>query len=197
MKAAAVLLFIIFLTTGALAQSPALELECPDVLIQDYAWGVTRRTSSNSDPNYRADTGGKLNTKDNPINSVGNPVNMVGVPINTAPVRPQGAPPAGLNPGAGSSSEMVQNIVVRRETYLLVKNSGNKIIRTVDWDYVFFTDASMEHELKRNKFHSKKKIAPGEVKFLSEYVSKHAASKYQKVFVNRVEFADKSIWQRP
>lgn len=196
MKAASVLLFIIFLATNTPAQNPASEQDCPDVLIQDYAWGVTRRNKSNTDPTYRADSGGKLNTRDNPINSVGNPVNMVGVPVNTAPVRPQGAPPVGQIP-VSDGSEMLQNIEIRRETYLLVKNSGNRIIKTIDWEYVFFTDASLEHELKRQKFHTKKKLAPGEVKFLSEYVSKRASSKYQKVFINRVEFADKSVWQRP
>lgn len=190
------MLFIIFLATGASAQNETSAMECPEVLIQDYAWGVTRKNVSSADPNYRADSGGKINARDNPINTVGNPVNMVGVPVNTAPVRPQGAPP-GPQVSVGGSSEMEENIVIRRETYVLVKNSGDKIIKAVDWDYVFFTDLTMEHELKRHKFRTRKKIAPGEVKFLSEYVDKHAASKYQKVFINRVEFADKSVWQRP
>lgn len=197
MKAAVLLLFIVLLAASASAQVSSSTQECPDVLIQNYEWGVTHRSVYNDDPRFKADSGGRpINTRDNPVNTVGNPVNMVGVPVDTAPVRPQGTPPAAQTPIA-RGSDMIQNIAIRHETYLLVKNSGSKIIKAIGWDYVFFTDSTGEHELKRHTFRSKKKIAPGEAKFLSEYVDKRAASRYQKVFINRVEFADGSIWQRP
>jgi hypothetical protein len=197
MKAVSALLFLISLATSALAQTSTPTPDCPDVLIQDYAWGVVRRSVSSEDPKFKANsTGRSLNTKDNPINTVGNPVNMEGIPVDTSPVRPQGAPPtAQVQPGG--NPETVQDIQIRRETYLLVKNSGNKTIKAINWDYVFFTDSEMRHELKRHKFRSKKKIAPGEAKFLSEYVSVRSISRYQRVLINQVEFADGSIWQRP
>ncbi len=201
MRMAYVLLIGISLVTCALAQNSPLEKDlekgCPGLSVQDYQWGVTHRTSNKEDPIFKADSSGRrLNTKDNPINTISNPLNAVGVPMGTNPVRPQGEAPPPETP-IGSSLESIENVEVRRESYVLVKNSGPNTVKAINWDYVFFSDSAMEHELKRHKFHSKKKVAPGEAKFLSEYVFSRALSQYQKVFINRVEFVDGSIWQRP
>jgi hypothetical protein len=191
------LFFFVSMTTTGMAQNSTQPQQCPDVLVQDFAWGVMQRNVSSEDPKFKADSSGRpLNTKDNPINTVGNPVNMAGVPVDTSPVSPQGTP-RGFQIPVASKSESVQTIETRRETYLLIKNFGNKIITKINWDYVFYSDPGMEQELKRHQFHSKKKIPPGEVKFLSEYVLKRAPSKYQKVFISRVEFSDGSIWPIP
>jgi hypothetical protein len=196
MRAVSVLLLLISLAAGASAQTPTPAQDCPCLLVQDYAWGVARRDVSREDPRFKASSSDRpINTKDNPINTVGNPVNMVGVPVNTAPVRPAGGPPGSQVP-ISRNSEMVEQVEVRRETYMLVKNSGDKIIKTIKWDYVFFSDPAMEREVRRHKFQSKKKIEPGEAKFLSEYVFKRAPSRYQKVFINRIEFKDGSVWER-
>ena len=42
----------------------------------------------------------------------------------------------------------------------LVKNAGNRVIRTVRWDYVF-VDAGTREEAGRHRFHSTNKIRPG------------------------------------
>ena len=195
MNVTAVLLVTISLATCVAAQNPPTTQESTDVLVQDYRWGVTRRASRSEDPLFNADSSGRrMNTRDNPVNTIGNPVNTVGIPMGTAPVRPQGDPPA--RDPALSNSESVQNVEVRRESYILVKNVGAKTIKAISWDYVFFKDAAREHELKRHKYNSKKKIAPGETKFVSEYVDQRAASKYQTVLINKINFADGSFWQR-
>ena len=160
MKLAASVIIITALASGVWAQLPASDKDCPEVVTQDFAWGVVRKKVSGEDPKFSANSSGSMvNTKDNPINTVGNPVNMIGVPINSNPVRPQGPQPPSQVP-IPQRTEIVQSIEVRRETYLLVKNSGNKIIKSIKWDYVFFNDADLSQELKRFKFHSKKKISP-------------------------------------
>lgn len=194
MKALALLFFLSMAATG-LAQTSTPPQTCPDVMVKDFAWGVMQRSVSSEDPRFKADSNGRqINTKDNPINSVGSSIHMSGVPVDTAPVRPQGTPRGFQIPVAENKSESVLTVETRHETYMLVMNSGNKIIKKIDWDYVFFSDAAMKQELKRHQFRTKKKIAPGEVKFLSENVLKRAPSKYQRVYISRVEFSDGSIW---
>lgn len=197
MRAAFGLVFLAALALAAYAQSPTTEQECPDILIQNYVWGALQRNVSSKDPKFEANSSGvPMDAKGNPINTVGNPINLAGVPLNTDPVRPQGSGRAGGNP-AGGSVGMEQSVEVRYETYVGVKNIGAKTIKVVQWDYVFYTEPTLAQELKRYKYRSKKKLAPGAIGFLSEYVTKRAASRYQKVFINRVEFADGSVWQRP
>jgi len=196
MKPVHVSFIILLLATCLYAQDPAPTSEaCPDIQVQNFEWGVTHRTKATEDPIFKADSSGRrMNTRDNPINTLGNPVNTVGVPMGTNPVRPQGDPPT-RDPGFGNT-ESIENVQVRRETYMLVKNVGPKIIKRIDWDYVFFKDAEMQQELKRRQYHSKKKIAPGESKFVSEYTEDRAPSRFQAVVINRVEFTDGSIWQK-
>ncbi len=204
MKALALFIFVSMAATGLAQdstqpQKPAQPQSCPDVMVKDFAWGMTQRSVTSEDPRFKADSSGRpVNNKDNPINSVGSPINMSGVAVDAAPVRPQGTPRGFQIPVAeNKTSDAVLTIETRRETYMLVMNSGSKIIRKIDWDFVFFSDAAMKQELKRHQFRSKKKIAPGEVKFLSEYVLKRAPSKYQRVYISRVEFSDGSIWPGP
>jgi len=35
------------------------------------------------------------------------------------------------------------------------------------------------------------------MKFVSEYVDRRAVSEFQAIVINKIEFADGSIWQRP
>jgi hypothetical protein len=175
---------------------PPSQADYPDIVVQDFRWGVTHRTRRADDPIFKADSSGRrTNTQDDPINTISNPVNTMGVPMGTNPVRPQGAPPT-RDPGVGQS-ERTESLEVRRENYMLVKNVSVKAIKAIDWNYIFFDDATLQHELKRYKYHSKKKIAPGEMKFVSEYVDRRAVSEFQAVVINKIEFADGSIWQRP
>jgi hypothetical protein len=196
MNPTAVLLVAIALGTCVSAQTPpASQPAYPDIVVQDYRWGVTHRTRRADDPIFKADSSGRrANTRDDPINTMGNPVNTMGVPMGTNPVRPQGSPPT-RDPGVGQI-ERIENVEVRRENYMLVKNVSAKVIKTIDWNYIFFNDANLEQELKRYKYHSKKKIAPGELKFVSEYVDRRALSEFQAVVINKIEFTDGSVWQR-
>jgi hypothetical protein len=89
-----------------------------------------------------------------------------------------------------------------------VRNSGEKTIKAVDWDYVFF-DVNNQTELGRRQFRSEEKISPGKSKELKYFiptpptktVSVHSLDKNERqnlgeaVVIVRVEYADGSIWQ--
>jgi len=197
MKVVFILLLITSLVISAQAQdttstqNPSSAQDCPDVSVQSFAWGVMHQTANDVDPSFMAEIqgesrgGNQAARTTSPTDSPSTPVRMPGsVPVPRSPS------------GSGASPETVERVGVQRESYVLVKNSGNRIIKAIYWDYVFFTDEAMKHEVKRHKFRTKKRIAPGETKFLSEIVDGRADSAYQRVFINRVEFTDGSVWLR-
>lgn len=89
-----------------------------------------------------------------------------------------------------------------------VKNSGVKIIRAVSWEYIF-TDPGSGDELARHRFHTRKKIRPGQVKELAEFelssptkvvsaagLEKSVAEPFsERVVITRVEYSDGTVWQ--
>ncbi|CAN5679943.1 hypothetical protein BH18ACI4_BH18ACI4_14520 [soil metagenome] len=93
---------------------------------------------------------------------------------------------------------------------LTVQNSGEKAIKSVDWDYVFL-DAETQNEINRQQFTSPEKINPGKAKELNvlinrsptRTISANSLSKNEReglseqVVVMRIEYTDGSVWQRP
>lgn len=89
------------------------------------------------------------------------------------------------------------------EVYLLLKNSGARAIKKLDWDFLFL-DTESGRELKRFAITNKSKIASGEVRFLSKQVlpglflgnktRPDFARGKPAVVIRRVEFADGSEW---
>lgn len=91
-----------------------------------------------------------------------------------------------------------------------VKNTGQKAIKVVDWDYIF-VDSMTQDEVGRHQFTTEEKISPGKSKELtvmasqppSKTISVYALDKNERkgltgeVVVIRVEFTDGSVWQRP
>ncbi len=89
-----------------------------------------------------------------------------------------------------------------------VKNSGDKTITAVDWDYVFF-DTNSQNEVGRRQFRSEEKIAPGkskELKYMitrppTQTVSIHSLDKNERhnlgegILIVRVEYSDGSVWK--
>lgn len=90
-----------------------------------------------------------------------------------------------------------RSAMTQRETYALVRNEGTRKVKAVTWDYVFYEDEARERELRRYRFRSKEKIAPGEMKFLTVAVEESAPSAYAEVVVEAVEYEDGSVWRRP
>ena len=93
---------------------------------------------------------------------------------------------------------------------VIVQNTSDKVIKSIDWDYVFI-DKNTEAEVGRRKFTSEQKISPGKTKELRFFIphpptktisitslnSKERNSLNEAVIVMRVEYADRTVWQRP
>jgi hypothetical protein len=89
-----------------------------------------------------------------------------------------------------------------------IKNTGEKAIQTLVWDYVFF-EAGTEKEVGRLQFLNKTKISPGKTKELSvsslyppaETISAAAAGRKtrdqysEQVIIQSIEYSDGSVWQ--
>ena len=76
---------------------------------------------------------------------------------------------------------------------LTVKNSGEKAIKAVGWDYVL-TDPATKKEIKRYNFRGKKMLKPNESMTLKEIVKPSGAER--RAEITRIEYADGSVWQR-
>lgn len=91
-----------------------------------------------------------------------------------------------------------------------VTNTESKIIRAIDWDYVFFDHADGK-EVGRHLFKSKVKIQPGKSAELSRRTAspptsvvdvtktaKKIKDQYaERVEIQRIEYEDGSVWTRP
>ena len=91
-----------------------------------------------------------------------------------------------------------------------VKNSGNKAIKSIDWDYIFL-DRGTETEIGRQQFTSEEKIGPGKTKELiititkppTQTISLTALNNNERgtldgrVIVVRIDYADGTSWQLP
>lgn len=86
--------------------------------------------------------------------------------------------------------------MVQRETYVQIRNAGARAVKSIQWAYVFYEDAAKAKEVQRFKFLSKDKIAPGEIKFVTESVRDVAPTAFGQVIIERVDFADGTSWQR-
>lgn len=91
-----------------------------------------------------------------------------------------------------------------------VRNDGAKIVRALDWDYVFF-DKGTANEAGRLQFTSEARIAPGKSKELT-VVARQPPTRTvsaqnlnererdaldERIVIVRVEYADGTVWRRP
>jgi uncharacterized protein affecting Mg2+/Co2+ transport len=91
-----------------------------------------------------------------------------------------------------------------------VKNTGEKTIKLIDWDYVILNNDT-QAEIGRLQFTTEQKIGPGKSKELSAMSRKTPAptvSIYElnknegqgldgQVVLVRIEYTDSTVWQRP
>jgi hypothetical protein len=83
-----------------------------------------------------------------------------------------------------------------------LKNTGEKTIKTISWDYVF-ADAKEQRELKRYRLQSKQRVLPGETQTLVRDIgidpkenTRHISTGKQSVEIIKLEYADGSAWRR-
>lgn len=93
---------------------------------------------------------------------------------------------------------------------LSVHNTGQKAVKELDWDYVFY-DAATGQELGRRQFTGVEKIGPGKHKQLSFFaasppvqrISVHALDRKEReglrgeAVIVRVLYDDGTVWQQP
>jgi len=111
-------------------------------------------------------------------------------------------------PGADPSIETLRREPLRErhgfEVYLQLKNSSSRVIKKLDWDFLFL-DSESGSELKRFSISSKSKIRSGEVKFLTKqvlpglFLGARTRPEYARgksaVVIRSIEFADGSKWE--
>jgi hypothetical protein len=93
---------------------------------------------------------------------------------------------------------------------LAVQNNSSKVIKSIDWDYIF-TDENAQIEVGRRQFTSMEKISPGKSKELKFSIINPPARTIsvtslnqnerkglaEEVVILRIEYADGTFWQRP
>ena len=197
-------LLFLYSTVAPLAQSPATPPQgAPDVTVIKHSWSKER-----------------INWEGNPfggtVESFDDMRRRIGDQRRLERARSGGVPgEAGKIEREIRSEQVIKARPPAPPRYVFlykasVKNTGEKTIKEIDWDYVFF-DAETGQELDRREFTGVEKISPGKTKELSflistpptQKISAHALGKNERaglreeIIVLRILYADGSVWQRP
>lgn len=83
------------------------------------------------------------------------------------------------------------------KTTVLVKNTGAKTVKSINWSVVQF-DLNGQREIKRSNVRTKKQVAPGETETLTTWSPpvKRSGTVGLRAEIDRVEYSDGTVWQR-
>lgn len=81
------------------------------------------------------------------------------------------------------------------ELSAVFRNTGTKVITSVSWECLFFSDERQTEVMLRHKFRDGKRIMPGEEVRLKHSSARGAATKHKAVRITRVAYADGTVWQ--
>ena len=203
MRSSFLIVLILCLGGAGQAQSPAASTDAPDLAIVKYSW-MKDRLNWEGDP-----FGGTVESFDD--------VRRRGVDQRRME-RARGEGKTGE--AAKIEQEMRSEQVIKARApkppryafsySLSVKNTGQKTIKEIDWDYVFF-DAVTGAELGRREFTAVEKISAGKTKQLNflirspptQSISVQALNKNERdglteqVVIMRVLYEDGFVWLRP
>lgn len=91
------------------------------------------------------------------------------------------------------------NYLPSSEASALFRNTGQKVIKSVSWTYIFYQDEAHKTVLTSHTFHSRKRIAPGsEVRLKASVFSTiepREWTNYHAVVVSRIGYTDGTVWQ--
>lgn len=187
-----------FFATEVFAQQPAGSTGAPNLTVISKSWRATqatrRRQGARSEPP-------KANTMEDQVKILKN------IQDNEERAR-RGLPPE------RAPSHSPPELIVRTSKYNLyiyevnMKNTGNKKIRSVTWDYVAF-ERGTNREMGRRNFVSKVNIRAGEEKKVTEkstsppayivgaaVVVNDPSDQYiEEVIIRSIEYADGSVWK--
>ena len=206
MKAIFLLLSILVVALASNAQTPATSVEgVPDVQVLKFSWSKER-----------------INWEQNPFGGPNENFHEMQFRARSEKraidARRANSPDAvKLERDARADAAIVQAERQRkgppRYTFLYrtsIKNSSEKTVKEIDWDYVFL-DAVTGEEMGRRQFTSVETIGPGKSKELSfmlsapptQRISVYALDKKERigfgeqVVILRVRYSDGSVWQVP
>lgn len=85
------------------------------------------------------------------------------------------------------------------EVSALLRNTGQKAIKSVTWKYLFYKDEKRTKVVRSYRFHSGKRIEPGASVRVKESVAASSEPRqwtnYQAVQIIRIKYADGTVWQ--
>ncbi|HEX8457432.1 MAG TPA: hypothetical protein VF656_09060 [Pyrinomonadaceae bacterium] len=83
----------------------------------------------------------------------------------------------------------------RFELAAVFRNTGERAITSVSWEFLFFEDEQQTKLMLRHKYRDGKRILPGEQVRLEHVALKGAATPHKAVRITRVAYADGTVWQ--
>lgn len=194
------LLFLIFVSsvqnTGSQEASP--------VMVFEFSWSRSRVTIQESE---HAGSGSTASTT--PVNRGFDRTPRVDDPVREPNIDTLAGRGAALEQAVQESRKPRPKPVDGFAYRTKVKNDGTKATEVLFWEYQFTTTAN-PGEMTRRQFLCRVKIKPNKAKELRSFsllgpgdvisvenlANKSASPFQEKVVINRVEFADGSMWQR-
>lgn len=192
-------LLITLITISAMAQETAKSSDPSDVIVLEQSWRKEYRDTQR-DPNplkpnedlMRITRAQKAHIKaqDNAL------------PDQTTTPSMPAAGPKPVTPERGMFTSYVYKIKV--------KNSGEKTIKAIDWEYQFL-DPSTQEVLEQRKINSRLKLSPGKSQLLERRMTRkpavvvsadqlareHKDQFAERAVITRIVYADGSVWLRP
>lgn len=77
----------------------------------------------------------------------------------------------------------------------LFRNVGTKIVKSIEWEYIVFSDAKDAEVRHVHRIRNDKTLLPGETMRLEKTGYRLHHSQYKKARVTRIKYADGTIWQ--
>ncbi|MDQ3666364.1 MAG: hypothetical protein M3410_07165 [Acidobacteriota bacterium] len=177
---------VMIISTLSRAQTPAVSKSAPDPTASEAAACPTLAClCGNENPSYQG----------------GNPCYAVDLP------RPESIEPRYYTFLFRPNTNSISRGFVYRMT---LRNGGEKVVRAVEWDYIFI-DGETQAEVARHHFYSETKVRPHQRKAVVEYssspptrvitvraLSQPESNRFiEKVVIRRIAYGDGSVWVQP
>ena len=192
-------LLLVFLAAGIAGQSPVELPAAPDIELLENKWRVEIRNPLLDEDPFRANNESRQSELDRKETSRLNDARTrQGRPALQTPARIRSNDPTPRDPWATYFYEVK------------IKNKGEKKIREIAWDYVFF-EPETQKEVGRRQFISKDDIDSGKTKTLlirtslpptntvdaSKSAKKSRRQYSEQIVIYSIEYADGTVWQAP
>lgn len=201
MRTVPLLLLLVFLSPG---QNLTKSQEAPSLMVLDFSWSKSRLTVKETEHASSSST-----ATTTPLNRGFDRDHKANDPVREPNIDTLAGRGAALEQAVQESRKPRPKPVDGFTYRAKVRNAGTKVIEVLFWEYQFTTTAN-PREVTRRQFLCAVKIKPDKAKELRSFsllgptdvisvesLAREAGNPLQeKVVINRVEYADGSIWQR-